>query len=56
MAGSDDLQLPGDVKQEMVAKLKVIQGRLKGGFPTSRELRISLIELTELVDILIRRA
>ena len=56
MAGSDDLQLPSDVKREMATKLKVIQDRLKGGFPTSRELRLSLLELTELIDILIRRA
>jgi len=56
MAGSDDLQLPDNVKREMLTKLKVIQDRLKGGFPTSRELRLSLLELTELIDILIRRA
>jgi len=73
MAGSDDLQLAADVKREMLTKLKVIQERLKGGFPTSRELhdlaanrwkggegkeiiRMSLVELTELIDILIRKA
>lgn len=56
MAGSDDLQLAADVKREMLTKLKMIQERLKGGFPTSRELRMSLVELTELIDILIRKA
>ena len=56
MADSDDLQLTLDVKREMLTKLKVIQERLKGGFPTSRELRVSLLEITELVDILIRKA
>jgi hypothetical protein len=56
MGSPEDLVLPHDVKQEMAAKLKVIQQRLKGGFPTSRELRLSVLELTELVDILIRRA
>jgi hypothetical protein len=56
MAGSSDLALPEDVKKEMLSKLKVVQNRLKGSFPTSRELRISMVELTELIEILIRRA
>jgi len=56
MSSPEDLVLPAEVKREMLTKLKDIQNKLKGGFPTSRELRLCFLELTELVDILIRRA